>query len=472
MAKEDFLWRCKSWIFITVVAFASPSVWLYFLVAVPYFIWAGRRDSNPVALFMILKYAAPAVQVEVPKLFALNQGILLLLCVLLPALLRGAPPVPARGPQPPQEQSKIWFVDVLLFTFSMLQVLPYAPTESITSVLRRTMMEMLNTFLPYLAVSRILKDGRQISAAIAMYFLSCALMAPAAVFEAVKGWQLYADHAIMWGVSSNPTPYLMRAGALRAQAAAGHALNLGYITAMAFVFSLYLLRDEKSKVRYATVIIVLWAGLIAAYSRGPWITAVLAMFVYLWLLPSGSSRLIKALVGIGILGAVLYPTSLGQRVVDSLPFVGHVDSENVVYRQSLLKVALNVIPLNPWFGDILVLRNLQSLVQGEGIVDIVNGYLLIALYYGLVPLGVWVLACVIMLWRTQAGSLRLRSHDMTGSSLGSALFATMIGSLFYGWIGGFGTFFQLLMGMTVAYARWTSPGSPPPVARGSSAVRR
>ena len=65
--------------------------------------------------------------------------------------------------------------------------------------------------------------------------------------------------------------YLLRNGVLRAQVSAGHALALGYLLAAAFGFWLYLQPQIESRLKRTSIKIMLWAGLFAAYSRGPWI---------------------------------------------------------------------------------------------------------------------------------------------------------------------------------------------------------
>lgn len=466
MAEEDFRSRRLAWFVITVAAFISPSFWLYALIAIPFCISAGRKDSNPVALYMILRYAAPAVLVEVPKVISLNQHRLLACCLLIPAMLRDTRSTASLTSRFPQERPNTWMADLLLFAYCTLQVTPYLRSDSVTSILRREAEQMLDVMVPYLAISRTQASPRRIAEAMAAFVLSCAVMAPIGVFESAKGWLLYVEHADYWGVSANLFAYLMRADQLRAQAAAGHSLSLGLLMAMSFGFCLQLLKHEKSRMTYVAVLLLMWAGLLAAYSRGPWITALLTMFVYFWLMPQGTRRVLKVALTVAILAALLYPTSLGQRVVDSLPFVGHVDSGNVEYRQKLLDVALDLIPRHPWFGDLFVEQQMESLRQGQGIIDVVNGYLLIALYFGLVPLTALVCFCLGLLWKTLSGARRVGRQDPDASSLGSNLAASLVGGLFFVWVGGFTSFFWILIGLVSAYARWATFGSRQSVAAG------
>ena len=91
--ESDFSRRRNVWFALTVTAFLSPSFWLFALVAIPVLAWAGRRDTNPVALYLILLQVIPPIPVEIPvvginELFSLDNYRLLSFCVLIPTAWR------------------------------------------------------------------------------------------------------------------------------------------------------------------------------------------------------------------------------------------------------------------------------------------------------------------------------------------------------------------------------------------------
>src|SRR5258706_357518 len=93
MSGEDFSRRRLVWFVLTALSFVSPNFWLYALVAVPILIWAGRKDSNSIALYLLMLHVIPPVPVSIPilgnnGLFPLDNYRLLALCVLLPATIR------------------------------------------------------------------------------------------------------------------------------------------------------------------------------------------------------------------------------------------------------------------------------------------------------------------------------------------------------------------------------------------------
>src|SRR5579864_4322665 len=65
-SEPDFYRRRNVWFVLTVTAFMSPSFWLFALVAAPLLLWAGRRDTNPIALYLILLQVIPPIPIDIP----------------------------------------------------------------------------------------------------------------------------------------------------------------------------------------------------------------------------------------------------------------------------------------------------------------------------------------------------------------------------------------------------------------------
>jgi hypothetical protein len=117
-------------------------------------------------------------------------------------------------------------------------------------------------------------------------------------------------------------------------------------------------------------------------------------------------------------------------VLDMLPFIGNLEKENITYRERLLDNSWIVIQRNPLFGsfDFRNTPEMQSMIQGDGIIDIVNTYLNLALRVGLVGLG-----CS---WRSSSaccggsqGHAGIPDKDDEQRQLGQALLATLVGIL-------------------------------------------
>jgi O-antigen ligase len=149
----------------------------------------------------------------------------------------------------------------------------------------------------------------------------------------------------------------------------------------------------------------------------------------------------------------------GQALVDYLPFVGTVEAHNVLYRERLLEISLGVVLDHPFFGawDFLQLPVMQQLRQGQGIIDIVNTYLGVALASGLVGLALFCGFFLVVLVQLFAAMRRAGARDGEPYALGQALSCALLGILVMIFttssIGLIALIYWAIAGMGVAYAR-------------------
>jgi hypothetical protein len=466
MSEELFVRRRNVWLITTLAAFLAPNFWVYVLVAAPVMIWLGRKDPNPLAVYLLLLFVIPPWGFEIPavginKLFDLNQARLLALVVLIPAASRAAA---AKGNG---SDLKLTAADYLLLAFGLLQLALFVPYESPTNTVRRGFLFLLDIYLPFLVARQACRDRAQVVDAMATFFVACALLAPIGAFEVVKTWTLYAQLGDTWGYT-DLSSYLLRGGILRAQASSGHALTLGYLMAMGFGFWLYL-RSRATRTVSLMGVAWMWLGLLAAYSRGPWVTAVALYFLLLFQHPVGKGVFFKGLFIAAAVAVAVLVSPLGSRVIDNLPFVGTVDVQNVVYREQLAATSWLLIKKNPFFGDPFVLLQMESLRQGEGIIDLVNAYATVALFYGLVGLSLYVGVFAVSIWKANRALLACRRSDPDLSLLGADLVACMLATLFFMATAGFAALQYVLAGMLVGYA---AVATAPIQVRNPTAMRR
>jgi hypothetical protein len=467
MSQEDFSRRRNVWFVMTAAAFLSPSFWLFVAIAALLLWWAGRKDSNPIALYLMLLHVIPSVPMEIPvvgitSLFEVDNYRLLSFFVLIPAIFR------VRRNQDPDRIRGLKMMDYLLLGYGVLVVALFVPADlasheitpdSFTSVLRRALLFFVDTYVLYFAISRTCSSARSIVEAQAAYCLACVVMSVIAGFESLKHWLLYADLALSW----NPlTPawslYTLRADSIRVSASSGMPLALGYLLAVAFGFWLHLQRHIDSKVQRIGIALLFWIGLIAAYSRGPWIGAVLIYFVFAALGPRAPSRFFKAAFMAILAAVVVSMTPVWDRVAKVLPFLGgQVDDYNVIYRQRLAARCWELIQSHPFFGDQLALQEMGDLRQGQGIIDLVNSYASVALFYGLIGFSLFagfILAALLKAYRyTQA----TKKTDPELSLLGASIFACIAGTLLMientSFILGYEKMFYILAAFAAAYAQ-------------------
>lgn len=450
-AHEDFARRRNVWLVLTSASFLLPSFWLYLLIAAPLIAWAAKKDSTPLALYMFLMFVLPPMDVRIPtigigQLFDLNNLRLLGFLVLVPALWTG---LSSSGSKPFRLSS----LDLILITYGLLLLVLFLPYESFTNTMRRAFLFVLDVYLAFFAFSRLLSDKEKLADVMGALCLMAALFAPIAVFESIRGWLLYVGIGDVWGYV-NRDAYLMRGASLRAQAAAGHSLTLGYIFAMALGCWLFLRSTQVSKAQATAFFIVLCVALAFTYARGPWLTGVFVVIAFAALARGSVVNAVKSGLLLAVAMALLSLTPFGARIIDTLPYIGTQGQDSVVYREQLAEVSWSLIKQNPFFGSPFVLLQMEELRPGEGgIIDLVNGFLQVALFYGLVGLSLFLGLFVTGLTKAY---LKLREARAAGDAqmvlIGSSLIACMLATFVFMATAGSSYMQWLWVGLLASYS--------------------
>lgn len=447
MTAEAFKQRRNLWLLLTVAAFVSPNFWLFSaLTAV--LVWRlARHEPNPIALYIFLAFLVPPVR------YGLSYGTfgiadltlhrLLALVILVPWMLRHLRATDRVDPL------KAVAVDRLVLLFGALQVISMLAYEPVTRTVLRALLYFLDVYVVYYVASRSCTRKEQLVEFMACLTLACALLAPLAVFEAVRTWPLYGGVSIQWGAYG--ASLLFREGMLRPSVTTGHALTLGYFAGIGFGFWLYLSSRGSSRMAMLVGVVWMWAGLIAAYSRAPWLMAVLFYLTFALIGAAGASKFVKALLTLGVLATVVLLSPAGDRIVDLLPFIGTVESKNVEYRQTLVETTWVLVQQNPLFGNRFVAQQTEELMNGQGILDLVNAYAAVALYNGLVGLALFVGAQLIALVLAFNWMRRMRAVDPDAALIGANLVTCMIATVFFQATSGPVWMHHILVGLLVAY---------------------
>jgi O-antigen ligase len=478
MSEADFARRRRVWFALTAVGFLSPSFWLYALVAAPVLVWANRRDSNPIALYLLMLHVIPPISVIIPVLgnnglFTLDNYRLLAFCVLLPAAIR-------YRNTPEAKASAFGGMDVILLAFGVLQVALYtAPDlphhylipDSPSNLIRRVVLFLLDIYLLYFTVTRTCQSRQKMVEAAATFCLACVVMGAIAVFEHARGWLLYVGIASSWTNNPNAGFYLTRGGSLRAQASSGHALAMGYLLAVAFGFWLYFKSYVQGKVQRIGITLLLWGGLFATFSRSSWLGAIVTYITFLAAGPRAVSRLVKGIVLALALATLIVASPLGDRILDVLPVMGRTVDGNILYRERLADRGWQLVFEHPFFGDQFPWPKMEDLRQGEGIIDLVNTYLGVALNYGLIGLSCFLSFIFIAMLKVYARTRMLAHSDPDLAAFGTALIACIAGALVMIQSASFGLGFQkmfyVLAGLAAAYAKLNKSPQPRPVGTGA-----
>jgi O-antigen ligase len=449
MAPTDFARRRNLWIAVTVATFLAHNFWLAMLASALIVAIGSRREHNPVAMYCALLFAVPQFDMQISGfgvvnyLFEINHPRMLALVLLLPAALKLAG-------QPRAANPRLLLPDTLFAVYFLYAFISAATADSITGLMRFAVYVLLDHALLYYVITRSLVDRRRLFDTLAAFVMGVAVVCVIAGFENVRNWLVYESLRIPLGVPPQDIgTYLLRAtedgGYLRAYVSMGHAIALGFTAMVAITFTLALARNfsppatamqqpapsQAVKLLGVALMLMPVVGLLASVSRGPWLGCAIVVLLGLSFGSGAKQRLLWMLAALPLLIAALLILPQGQKFIDLLPFIGKVEPGSVTYRTQLLDAAMIVFWQNPIFGSPYYLNNsaLESMRQGQGIIDIVNSYVGVALAYGGIGLILFVAPSAYALWASWTTSRRLARQDPDAEAMGRALAMSMLGVL-------------------------------------------
>jgi hypothetical protein len=349
----------------------------------------------------------------------------------------------------------------MVLGYAALQLFLLLQDVSITATGRAGLHLTLDILLPYCVASRCLRTLSDWRDLVASFILGLLALSPIAAFEFVKEWLLYSSLPWHWDVQSWASGYVLRGSQLRARATAGHPLVFGLMMVLALALSPYL-GSFVSRLGRWGLGSLLAVGLLAPFSRGPWVGAVMVFLILMMATPMPRRRLINVVMMVGFAMFCVSFTPLADQIVDLMPFVGTVDSYNVDYRSRLFDAAWIVIQDNPWFGSSTYMSTpeMLSLIQGEGIIDLVNVYVNVALDHGLVGLALFCGAffvAVVGIVRKKRRVDVSNEEQLLGGCLLAALSGLMIIIATISNFTNVSLIYSLITGLAVGYALAPSP---------------
>jgi hypothetical protein len=376
--------RRNAFLALTVCAFVAPGFWFYVLPAAAIVLLAARRESNVPALFLALLFVVPSAGAQIPGLglvnflLQLDHPRMLALLLLLPLAVALHRKSSAPG--------TLWPDRLFAAYLLLVAALALARSGSVTNGLRGVVYLLIDAFLPYYVMSRAFTDTGKLKDALATFCVSGAVLAGIGIFEAIKHWLLYRALLDRWSADFGMGNYMLREGLVRAMATSGQPIVLGYVLMVAFACFLAVRNQLWSGPQTKLLFPLLLAGLIATLSRGPWLGTAVTAFGFWATANASRMRMGLALGSIGVLAMIL------ARQLPSFSLVQNVDASTVQYRSELLSASIQVFSEQPWLGSDHYVQRLaaKGMVQGEGIVDIVNTYIGVALSSGAVGLALFV----------------------------------------------------------------------------------
>ncbi len=403
-------WR-NIFLAVTAVAFLVPNYWLMLAALAVIVVVFGAAEKFKPALYLLLIFAVPAASKIVPGFGGINNFLeiypfnLLALVILVPLMARASEVKGGRG----GALAEAAFIGYALVVLA----LAFRDTTA-TDGIRRTTAFLLTAIPQYFVFSRVRWTIERLRLATAALVIPLIALSAVAAAEVVLSWHLYNIAVDNWGIDTL-LRYVERSGFLRAYGSIFGPIAFGLFLAVGLALAPALAAGATKK-RFAYLSVpALAIGLLATFSRGPWVGGAVAIGTYVATTRRSLGNLAR-LAAAGIAGLlVLAITPFGSSVLEMLPFIGDIEDNTIDYRQRLFDVGWGVVMQTPLFGseDYLESAAMQSLVQGQGIIDIVNAYLRIALDSGLVGLSLYLGAVIFSLfaaWRSIAPARRISSE--------------------------------------------------------------
>lgn len=431
VTNTEFKEWINTWLVITSFAFFGINFWVFLTATLLYVYIKTKKSTNAVALYMAIIAAVPPITASIPGfgvvnyLLVIDYPMLLSVCLLL---------VVYANLKPNSQTLKFNKVktDFFVVSFIIVNIGLSLTDTTFTDTLRQCVILFITTFLPYYAVSRGVQSAEQLKKAMFAYVVTCFPLALVGVFESGKGWLLYLT--IKEALKQNWVygGYLMRGDGLRASSSFGHSIMFGYGMVVALGFYLLLQTQIKNKLYKMIGFGIISAGLVAALARGPWVGAAVLICVFLYLGKNGISNLMKLGMASMMTLALVSATPVGDKVINLLPFVGKTDKFNVDYRAQLVEASFSVVAKSPLFGNKNFDKEpeMQKMIQGEHIIDIVNQYVNVLLNSGILGLTLFLGIFISALIYANSAMKRVRYNNRELYDIGRTLIATLVAIMF------------------------------------------
>jgi O-antigen ligase len=438
LSKDEYR---RAWIVLvvtTLVSYLAQATMLYVIgigfVALYAQASLGKGIRGNLAAYMLMILVIPPLSWQLGGVGDINYVLSLTGPRVLAIVLLTGPALQLLADRTYKRERWVLLVDIGVIAYQVLKVALMSPHVTVTGLLRMIVECVLDVLLPYYVVSRGIRSEADMRFVLTHLVLGLALAGSVGFLEFVLRRNLYSELQYVYGYKWQLTMKLMRGDFLRVQAATPTPIVLAFEMIFALGLWTYLrgLDWRQFSVKFAYFGFI--GCLLFTFSRGPWIGAMafgaallavrrlgVRLFVWLFLL------LLAAAIAAKAAGA-------DEAVVSALSAVfgsSQADLTTINYRRQLLDTALALLKQSPWLGVPDYASQMQDLKQGEGIIDLVNSYVAIALDTGVIGLAIYLLPYILVFRRlVQVRGISVRAPgDSRAGWFAAAFLALMIACL-------------------------------------------
>lgn len=420
-------WR-NAYLIATVAAFIIPNFWLVLFALALIAIAHGAKENVRPAMYLVLLFTMPVASAVVPGFAGINNFLTLYPFNIL-ALVLLLPLIPRQSETRAHANVGL-LADICFTVFSLLMLALSFRDTSITNGFRQSIAYILTAFGPYVVFSRWNWTKENLKVVSLAFVIPLGVLSGVAIVEVALGWHFFLNAVDNWGIWFHGR-YTSRGGFLRAYTSIFGPITFGLYLAAAVPLALALITVIRKRTFAIIGLCAICAALLVTVSRGPWVGAVFAAIVFV----ATSQRMMSNMVRLGVIGlaglVVLALTPFGDNIFALIPFINEDTSGSFDYRQRLAEIGWSVAMETPVFGSENYLNHprMQQLIQGQGIIDLVNSYLRIALESGLVGLALYVGLSVFSLMAAFSAIGRARKFDPELAIYAQGWFAALAGFL-------------------------------------------
>jgi hypothetical protein len=386
-----------AWMAIIATVFVIKNIWIAFLVVLLVKLIFVKNDVEKSIVFFLsllpvipASFVFPFVKPGMLYFMDLNMPLVLSMVFLLPLI-----PKIASENEGTAYRSDVMFTLLLaIFLFGSFRE-RYEFQITFFAGVREVITTVFTILIPYYVLSRGLRGIEQISNVIKGMVVTGTFIAVFAFVEAILKWKIYPElggYLNAFGAGSIHNLYEVRYGLLRVAVSLTHPITLGFYLSFIFGLVVYLLRSQKaSRLGYILFYGLFSGAMYLTISRGAWVGFAVIFFVLLAYKIQPKARLMLLLLSLLLTPFIVF-IGVDNSAQSSGNSSGEVDEFGTMeYRYNLALASVKVIPRQFFFGS-RTYKNypeMQALEQGQKIIDIVNGYLNIALDYGVIAMAIF-----------------------------------------------------------------------------------
>lgn len=372
-------------VLVTLLGIYLPYIQLYFGAIAVLFACTVRGRVDATCRYILLAAIVPQMQLEIGAVghhFGMldSAGVLGLAAYGVAAFDR------RRSAQSGQGLCSEDFLVLAMFLIMAIGTVGFGKWED---SLRAWVAQFLLIVMPYILFRKTLKDNSDYRTVVACFGAASVFLAVFAIFEArmsTNVFNIITTH--LTGIYVRPID--LRGSLVRASATMNGPLELACFMTVG-IFALACSRDYfRNATGYYGSLGIATLGLLATQSRGSLIAILVSAVVLCLALRKRAIAAVAAIVAAAAwpMLQLLAAVSPGVAAFINGSGAGVSQGQYYDYRNLLLERGLEVAAAHPFTGMRMteVLDALADLVQGEGIVDLVNVYLVFLLISGIVGL--------------------------------------------------------------------------------------